>query len=87
MISAMADEEAQTPAEVIAAALSLERERVTGDDVDAKERRREKLADMIIRVKMHGSISQVPRPTAQELTDLLRDPDDGELRRALAAWA
>jgi hypothetical protein len=84
--SAMTEEEGVPPEDVIVSALKLARERVTGDDADAKQRRREELADMIIRVQMHGSIDRVPRPTAEELTALLGDPDDGELRRALAAW-
>jgi hypothetical protein len=79
----MADKEGSSPAAVIIEALKLERERVTGDDVDAKERRREELADAMVRVQMHANVS---RPTAEELTSLLGDPDDGELRRAIAAW-
>jgi hypothetical protein len=82
----MADEEGVAAAEVIVSALKLARERVTGDDPEAKERRREALADMVIRVQMHGALDQVPRPTADELTALLGDPDDGDLRKALAAW-
>lgn len=87
MIPGMTDESGVSPAEVIVSALKLARERVTGDDPEAKERRREELADMVIRVQMHGALNQVPRPTAEELTALLGDPGDGDLRRALAAWA
>jgi hypothetical protein len=86
MIPGMTGEAGASPTEVIVSALKLARERVTGDDQEAKERKREELADMIIRVQMHGALNQVPRPTAQELTALLGDPDDGALRRALASW-
>lgn len=82
----MADEEGGSPAEVIVSALRLARERVTGEDPEAKERRREALADMVIRVQMHSALNQVPRPTKAELTEILGDPDDGDLRRALEAW-
>jgi hypothetical protein len=86
MIPGMTDEAGQHPEDVIIAALKLARERVTGDDQEAKERKREELADVVIRVQRHGALNQVPRPTAQELAALLGDPDDGVLRKALAAW-
>lgn len=73
-------------ADVIVAALRLARERVTGDDPEAKERRREELADAAVRVRTHHAVTHVSKPTAEELTSLLGDPDDGDLRRALAAW-
>ena len=79
------EEDGKTPGITIVAALRLARERVTGDLAD-KERRREALSDMIIKVQMHDSIGMVPRPTAAELSRILGDPDDGELRRALGAW-
>jgi hypothetical protein len=82
----MTDETGVSATEVIVSALKLARERVTGDDPEAKERRREALADMVIRVQTHGVLNQAPRPTAEELTALLGDPDDGELRKAIAAW-
>lgn len=82
----MTDEAGVPPTEVIVSALKLARERLTGDDLEAKERKREELADMVIRVQMHGYLDQVSRPTAEELIALLGDPDDGDLRRALAAW-
>ena len=84
--SAMAEQEGVTPANVIIASLELARERVTGDDLSAKENRRQELKDAIDRMKMHESIKYVHRPTAAELTALLGDPDDGVLRKALAAW-
>lgn len=81
------EDDGEYPSSVIIPALRLARERVTGDDVDAKERRREALADMIIRTRMHGVMGPgVARPTAQELKEALGDPDDGDLRKALAAW-
>ena len=80
------EDDGEYPSDVILPALRLARERVTGDDPEAKERRRGELADMIIAVRMHGSLAQTPRPTAGELTALLGDPDDEDLRRALAAW-
>ena len=80
------EDDGDYPASVIIPALRLARERVTGDDPEAKERRRGELADMIIRVRMHGVLAQTPRPTADELREALGDPGDGELRRALAAW-
>lgn len=86
MIPGMTDEAGAPPTEVIVSALRLARERVTGDDPEAKERKREALADMIIRVQMHSALNQVPRPTKAELTEILGDPDDGVLRKALAAW-
>jgi ethanolamine utilization microcompartment shell protein EutL len=82
----MDGETVRSPGEVIVSALKLARERVTSDDPEAKERRREALADMVIRVQMHGALNQVPRPTAGELREILGDPDDGDLRRALEAW-
>lgn len=84
MIPAMEDD-GEFPGNVIVAALRLARERATGD-LEAKERRREALADMIIRVRMHDAMNQVPRPTAEELKEILGDPDDGDLRKAIAAW-
>jgi hypothetical protein len=81
------EDDGDYPSSVIVPALRLARERVTGDDPDAKEREREALADMIVRVRMHGVMGPgVTRPTAAELTEILGDPDDGDLRKALAAW-
>jgi hypothetical protein len=81
----METEKEQTPADVIVAALRLAKERVTGEPQE-KERRREELADMINKVQMHDVITLVPRPTADELKEILGDPDDGKLRKAIAAW-
>jgi hypothetical protein len=86
MIPAMDNETGKSPGEVIVAALFLAGERMTGDDLEVKMRRRQALADTALRVQAHDSVTQVHRPTAEELTGLLGDPDDGELRRALAAW-
>jgi hypothetical protein len=67
--------------EIILGALKLARERVTGDP-DEKEIRRERLADLIARIRVGGSA----RPSAGDLKDALGDPDDSEIRTALAAW-
>jgi hypothetical protein len=82
----MGDRES-TPADVIVAALKLARERVTGDDPEAKELRRDDLGDLATRVILyHDRPEAEGRPSAGELTEALGDPDDGNLRRALAAW-
>jgi hypothetical protein len=81
MITAM---DTMEPADVIVAALRLARERVTGDDPDAKEREREKLADLIARVQMHREKPEAEgRPSAEELAGALGDPEDERLRRAI----
>jgi hypothetical protein len=69
--------------DVIIATLKLAKERVTGD-LDQKEIRRERLADLIVRMDLEDDT-----PTAQDLAEMLGDPDDGEpeLRRAMAAWS
>jgi hypothetical protein len=77
----------ESPADVIIGALRLARERVTGDDPDEKEQRREQLADLMVRVQMHdGGNGTGERPTTQELTKALGDPDDGKIRSALHSW-
>jgi len=68
---------------VIMDALRLARERVTGDDPEEKERQRERLADLIVR--MHAA-NAAARPTGTELSEALGNPDDGRLRQAISAW-
>lgn len=71
---------------VLLGALRLAKERVTGDDPTAKERQRERISDMIARLRLNTAPGDDRRPTAAELTELLGDPDDGELRAAIRAW-
>lgn len=79
----MDTEEAGT---VIAAALKLARERVTGE-ADQKEQQRERLADLIVRVGMYeGKPDAEGRPSRGDLTEALGDPDGSVVRAALAAW-
>jgi hypothetical protein len=67
---------------VITSALRLARERVTGG-LDEKEVRRERLSDLMAR--MDAGTGQ--RPTGDDLTDALGDPDDNEVREAIRAWS
>lgn len=67
---------------VITSALWLAKERVTGD-LDAKEIRRERLSDLIVRM----GVGMENRPTAGDLTEALGDPDDGEIREAVRVWS
>jgi hypothetical protein len=65
---------------VIVSALYLARERVTGD-LDAKVIRRERLTDLMARM----GTGMTPRPTADDLSEVLADPD-AEVREAIEAW-
>jgi hypothetical protein len=66
--------------EIIEQALTLARERVTGE-LNEKEARRERLSDLIARM----NFPEV-RPTAEDLTEALGDPDRKVLREAIAVW-
>jgi hypothetical protein len=72
---------------VLLGALRLAKARVTGDDLDAKDRQLERIADMTVRLRLVAPPGDIRRPTAAELTELLGDPDDAELRAAIRAWA
>lgn len=73
--------------DVIVAALRLARERATGDMAE-KEIRRERLADLALRAVLYaGDPGDPGRPTADDLRDVLGDPDDKGLRDALKAWS
>lgn len=79
MMCNMQREEAR---EVIESALRLTRERVAGG-LDEKEIQRERLADLIARMRPDGC----EEPTAADLADALGDPDGKGLREAIRAWA
>jgi hypothetical protein len=66
---------------VIIGALKLAKERVTGE-LDEKERRRERLADLIVRMPL----DEEARPTQEDLTEVLGNPDDGKIRAAISIW-
>jgi hypothetical protein len=73
--------------DILDSSLKIARERVTGDDPDAKERRRERLSDLIVRVIMYWDRADAEgRPSREDLTEALGDPGDKEIRDALAAW-
>jgi hypothetical protein len=78
MMRGMDIEEAGT---VILGALRLAKERVTGE-LDEKERRRERLADLIVRMPL----DEKARPTQEDLTEALGNPDDGKIRAAISIW-
>ena len=65
---------------VLVSALWLARERITGD-LDEKQIRHERFTDLMARM---GTGMQ-PRPTEEDLREVLTDPDD-EVMEALAAW-
>lgn len=65
---------------VIASALWLARERVTGD-LDEKRIRRERITDLMARM----GIGVHPRPTGEDLREVLADQGE-DVRAALAAW-
>ena len=71
---------------VLLGALRLAKTRVTGDDLDGKERQRERLSDMMVRLRLDAPPGDSRRPAAAELTELLGDPGDAELRAAIKAW-
>lgn len=75
----------RAPAGVIVSALWLAAERVTGDDLAQKERTRHALRDAATRI--HQRLDGIAEgPSATELRGLLGDPDDEDLRKALAWW-
>jgi hypothetical protein len=65
--------------EVIASALALAAERVTGDDLQAKVARRRHI-NMLTKAIITGGDSM---PSRQELAGALGDPDDAVIRHAL----
>jgi hypothetical protein len=73
-------------AEIIIGALQVARERVVGDTIAVKEERRQALKDAISRMYLHVDTGQ-GGPVAGELRELLGDPDDRVVRRALEEWA
>jgi hypothetical protein len=78
MIPGMDTEEAGT---VIVGALKLAKERVTGE-LDEKERRCERLSDLIVRMPL----DEKARPSQADLAEALGNPDDGKIRAAIASW-
>lgn len=71
---------------IILTTLRLAKNRLAGT-LEEKEIRRERLDDLIARVVVHGDKPEAEgRPAREELTEALGDPDDGEIRAALAAW-
>lgn len=66
---------------VISSALWLARERTTGE-LDEKEVRRERLADLMTRMK----VGMDDPPTAGDLLEVL-DGSDPEIAAAVAAWS
>ena len=77
-----------TDAELIMDALALKAERTVGPDVQEKARERGHLLDLrnLVESTARGDDPGSLRPTAAELRDALGDPDDKELREALASW-
>lgn len=75
----------QSPRNVILDALMMARLRATGDP-EAREIRRERLADLIVRVTAHGK-GPFERPTADDLREALGYPGERYVRDALKEWA
>lgn len=75
-----------SPADTIISALRLARERVVADTAEGKERNRAGLDRAIRSMLVHKDTGQ-GGPSAQELRELLGDPDDREIRHALESWA
>lgn len=76
---------AREAAGVLAGALRLAAVRVTGDDPDAKRDRRDALRNAAAGIDMMAAVIEDP-VTADQVRDLLGDPDDREVRQALEAW-
>ena len=70
-------------------ALKLTRERITGDSVEAKQDRWDRMSLAIASVRDYldgGARVGGDRPSAADLRELLGDPDDKATRDALANW-
>lgn len=67
-------------------ALLVARERVTGDDLQEKQKRRDRLKLAISGVYAVIDGDQSGRPSAAELREMLGDPDDKDIRLALDRW-
>lgn len=65
---------------VISSALWLAKERVTGD-LEEKQVKQERIRDLMARMEIGAD----PRPTGEDLREVLADQDP-EIRAALAAW-
>lgn len=77
-------EDISRDAEVIIGALQLARERVTGDDLAAKARKRQELVSALEQVRAWQG-GGGDKPDAARLRELLGDPDDRVIRVSLAA--
>lgn len=87
MISCVSQETTEkSPADIIIAALRLARERVVADTIEGKQAERAGLDGAIRSMLVYKDTGQ-GGPAAQELRELLGDPDDAEIRHALDAWA
>jgi hypothetical protein len=73
---------AQDTKQVLIDALGLAAERVTGDDLAAKDSRRRYLLELKAGVMVGGEAA----PSSQELAEALGDPEDSILRQAISAW-
>jgi hypothetical protein len=67
-------------------ALILARERVTADTIAEKQAKRDRFKSTVSRMHLADEGDDSQRPTAKELRELLGDPGDAEIRRALEAW-
>lgn len=66
-------------------ALVLARERVTGDDLSAKQARRDEIKDLTSRMYLYMDADR-EKPSAAELSAVLGE-DDRSIRQDLNAWA
>lgn len=71
---------------VLANALMLARDRVTGETLEAKQKKRDLLKDAVSRVYLWQD-GDGPAPPAAELRELLGDPGDARIREALETLA
>ena len=67
-------------------ALMLARERVTADTLAEKQSKRDAIKAAVNGLHQWEDGDPGAKPTAAQLRELLGDPDDREIRRALEAW-